>query len=130
MEKNMKTFCAVKAASIPGSGEEESEPVVFHVLCDEDRKPSPGIFITGISGDLKDSGDRCPFVVHPDGRGDYGAACDGEPDRYFNTNFRSKRIETGGLFTVWYFDRDRGNAECEATYRITDVTPLAGAAWS
>lgn len=126
----MKTFCAVKAASIPISRDEESAPVVFHVLCDENRKPSPKIFITGISGDLKDSSDRCPFVVHADGRGDYGAACGEEPDRYFHTNIRSKRIEKGGLFTVWYFDKDRGKAECEATYKITEVTPLAGAAWS
>jgi hypothetical protein len=123
----MKTFCSVQASSIPNSADEESEPVVFHVLCEADRRPSPGIFITGISGDLKDSSDRCPFILHADGRGDYGAACDGEPDRFFNTNFRSKRMEKGELFTVYYVDRDRGNRELTATYRITSVRPLAGA---
>jgi hypothetical protein len=123
----VKSFFSVQASSLPNSVSEESSPVVFHVLCEEDLRPSPRIFITGISGNLKDSSDRCPFILHADGRGDYGAACDGEPDRFFNTNFRSKRMEKGELFTVYYIDSDRGNRELTATYRITNVTKLTGA---
>ena len=117
----MNSFYAVKAISIPTDADEVSEPAVFHVLCDERSMPVPGIFITGISGDLKDSHDRCPFIILPDGRGDYGAACDGEPDRFFGTNFRSKRIAKGELFSVQYVDTDRASKEFEATYKIREL---------
>ena len=124
-----KTFCAIKAASIPESPGDEAYPVVFHVLCGRDARPASGIFITGVSGDPKDRNARYPFLLHADGRGDYGAACAGSPDRYFQTNFRSKLMKRGELFTVNYVDTDRGNRQSELTYKIIDVVPLAGPSW-
>jgi hypothetical protein len=98
----------------------------MHVLCDGKRKPVLGIVITGIDGDVRVSSDRRPFVILKDGQGDYGSCLEGEPDRFFQTNFRTKPMTVGELFSVTSCDPDQPAREIATTFKIVEVTPLAG----
>jgi hypothetical protein len=121
----MKTFCTVKVESQPKPGE-EIRRAFMHVLCDSERKPVSGIVITGIEGDIRFSSDRRPVVILKDGQGDYSSYLEREPDRFFQTNFRTKRIVIGEFFSVTSCEPDQPAREITRTFRIVEVTPLAG----
>jgi hypothetical protein len=121
----MNTFYAVKVQSKPKPGE-EIQRAFMHVLCDSERKPVAGIVITGVYGDVGVSANRYPFVILKDGQGDYGSSAEGELDRFFQTNFRTKSIVPGELFSSTSADPDQPAKEITTTYQIVEVEPLTG----
>jgi hypothetical protein len=119
---NMNTFCTVKVESKPEPGE-EIQRAFLHVLCDGGNIPVRGIVITGVYGDVSDSSNRCPFVIMKDGRGDYGSYAEGRPDRFFQTNIRTKPLVAGTRFTT-SGHHDQLAKEVTTTYEVVEVTPL------
>src|SRR5215468_1827125 len=59
---------------------------------------------------------RCPFVLGPDGKVDFGTGYDGA-DRYYETNIGSLEL-TIGQQVGWR------NESGDQTFRITGITPL------
>jgi hypothetical protein len=116
----MNTFYAVKVESRPKSGE-EIERAFVHVLCDGERKSVPGIVITGVYGDVSASSNRYPFVILKDGLGDYGTSAEEAPDRFFQTNFRTKSIVVGELFSSTSAGPEQPARETTKTFEIVEV---------
>jgi hypothetical protein len=81
----------------------------------EGKNTKPGLDYFGVWQD-KQTSVRCPFVMDPNGRADFGTGYDGA-DRYYESNILSLALAIG-LQVGW---RD---ANGEATYRVTGITQL------
>lgn len=121
----MNTMFEVEVESLPKDHDEEIHCASLYVLCDPDQRPVPDMTITGVGKKLSSS-DRWPFLIDKDGLGDHGAAFKTPAERFFETNLRSKKIEPLELFTVLWADPEQPAREIETTFRIRNVTPIAG----
>jgi hypothetical protein len=81
----------------------------------EGKNTKPGLDYFGVWQD-KQTSVRCPFVMDPNGRADFGTGYDGA-DRYYESNILSLALAIG-LQVGW---RDPNG---EATYRVTGITQL------
>ena len=121
----LKTMLVVEIESLPTAKDPEIHEAVLYVLCDQARMPAPGIMITGVGGEMASS-ERWPFFINKDGRGDWGAACESESERFFETNLRCKPMKVSELFTVFGADPDWPGKQIETTFRIRKTTAIAG----
>lgn len=64
---------------------------------------------------------RYPFLLHLDGRIDFGAAYHGE-SRFWRTTLRNKVIRSGEVFSIFGTDENYPNHEC--MYTIFEVSVL------
>src|ERR1051326_404600 len=108
----MKSLLAVKAEP---RIRDEAGPLLIYAVSNNERSNNKIMFM-GIYGDYAASDDRYPFVLLADGRIDFGAELAGRPDRFFQTNFRCKRMEQGELFSVIGRDPEQGGREYEIVY--------------
>jgi hypothetical protein len=122
-----KTMLVVEIESLPTAKDPGVQKAVLYVLCDDKRMPAPGIMITGVGGD-QSSSERWPFFINKDGRGDWGAACEDESERFVETNVRGKPMKVFELFTVIGTDPDWPGKQVETTFRIRKTTSIAGPA--
>lgn len=122
----MNTMFAVEVESLPNPLDEEIHRACLYILCNPERRPVPGIMITGVGGDPNVGLDRWPFMINKDGRGDHGAGFKKPAERFFETNLRSKTMEPLELFTVLWADPEQPARQIETTFRIRSVTPIAG----
>lgn len=65
-------------------------------------------------------GEMHPFFLHMDGRLDYGSAW--EEERYEQTNFLTKQVQIGELFTVEEYDED--DRISGVIYTVTQIVDL------
>jgi len=80
--------------------------------------PTSRMTAFGARGGLaKSSGNIEPFLLFPDGSGDFGSGWEEERDFHFNVRGMGRAITVGELFT---FQSDNE----EITYRVTQVTDI------
>lgn len=119
----MNTMFVVEVESLPDPHDEEIHRAPLHV-CDQEQRLVSNIMITGVGGDLS-SPDRRPFL-NKDGCGDHSAGFKKPAERFFETNLRTKAIQPLELFTVVWVDPEQPAGLIETTFRIRNVTPIAG----
>jgi hypothetical protein len=89
-------------------------PVTIEVAL-KDESIEAGKPFLGWAGDLND--EFWPFVLHPDGKLDYGSEVEEDAERFIQTNIHQKRIAVGEVFTAEY-------AGEQITYAIKQIVPL------
>ena len=111
-------FVRVTAKHIVRDGSEPMPKIQFDLKIDDETKAVLGKWkIFCVFGSYKEDGqDIHPFVLHEDGRVDYGT--DWEEGRFGETNIREKPMEVGTYFE--FTDSD----EETYTYGITTVAVL------
>lgn len=92
--------------------------IAVDLVLDEDGLPSRAATAFGARGSLAPEAGKAPFLLFPNGDGDWGS--DWEDGRDFTLNIRGagRRVRAGELFT--YADA----AEGEIVYRVTKILPL------
>ncbi|MGA7807077.1 hypothetical protein [Bradyrhizobium sp.] len=120
-----RTMLVVEIESLPTANDPGIQEAILYVLCEPSCMPAPGIMITGVGGEMKSS-ERWPFFINKDGRGDWGAACEDEGERFFETNMRGKPMKVSELLTVKAAHPDWPGKQVETTFRIRKTTAIAG----
>jgi hypothetical protein len=109
----------VRITAMPTVDNPDEFPLYVDVVLDESNKVSGNYPVFGFQGEIgQRSGASMPFILHPDGRMDFGEKYD-LPDRYYHFDLRNVGIGVEQLLKI------RDDNGYEAAFRIKGLKPLA-----
>jgi hypothetical protein len=112
----MASFVRIKA--MPTVDNTDEFPLYMDVVLDDANRLSGNYPIFGFQGEIgQKSGASMPFILHPDGRLDFGEKYNHAADRFFHLELRDATIYEGQLLRIHGEGYD-------AAFRITALTPL------
>jgi hypothetical protein len=107
----------VRITATPTVNNQDEFPLYADVILDDSSRVSGNYPVFGFQGEIEQrSGASMPFILHPDGRMDFGEKYV-SPDRFYRLDLRDASVGIGQLVTI------RGDGY-ESTFRITSLEPL------
>jgi hypothetical protein len=107
----------VRITARPTVDNPDEFPLYVDAVVDDSNKVSGNYPIFGFQGEIgQRSGASMPFILHPDGRMDFGEKYV-SPDRFYHLDLRDVSVGVGQLVTI------RGDGY-ESTFRVTGLEPL------
>jgi hypothetical protein len=108
----------IRITATPTVDNLEEFPFYVDLVLDDSSKVSGDHPIFGFQGEIAQrSGASMPFILHSDGRMDFGEKYD-SPGRFFQIDLRDVSVCVGQLLTI-------SGDSYEGKFRIRDLKPLA-----
>ena len=109
----------VRITAMPTVDNQDEFPIYIDVILDEDALVRSDRPYFGFQGEIEQRlGASMPFVVHSDGRMDFGEKYP-SPDRFYQIDLPGRRIKLDQLLTI-----DNGS-DYKVLFRISDLASLA-----